>query len=141
MTTTGIHGLEKTIHLTNEWIKDVMDEMDTNDRNEAYLVLNSTLHALRDRLVVDEAVDLGSQLPMLIRGAYYEGYDPSGKPVKARHKDEFLALVKRELERTPGIDPEKAVRCVFSVLEKRISKGEIRDVKNMLPKDIREIWH
>lgn len=141
MTTTGIDGLEKTIHQTNEWIKDVMNEMNTQDRNEAYLALNSTLHALRDRLVVDEAVDLGAQLPMLIRGLYYEGYDPSGKPVKARHKDEFLALMKRDLARTPGIDPEKAARCVFSVLEKRISKGEIQNVKNMLPEDVKEIWH
>ena len=141
MTTTGIGGLEKTIHQTNEWIRDIMNEMNTQDRNKAYLALNSTLHALRDRLVVDEAVDLGAQLPMLIRGLYYEGYDPSGKPVKARHKDEFLALVKRDLARAPGIDAENAARCVFSVLEKRISKGEIENVKNMLPEDVKEIWH
>lgn len=141
MTTTGIHGFEKTIQLNNEWIKDVMDEMHTDNRNEAYLALSSTLHALRDRLVVDEAVDLGAQLPMLIRGAYYEGYRPSGKPVRARNKDEFLALMKKELARTPGIDPEKAARCVFSVLEKRLSKGEIRDVKRMMPEGVREIWH
>ena len=141
MTTTGIDGLERTIHQTNEWIRDIMDEMGTQDRNEAYLALNSTLHALRDRLVVDEAVDLGAQLPMLIRGLYYEGYDPSDKPAKARHKDEFFALMKRDLARTPGVDPERAARGVFSVLGKKISKGEIKDVKNMLPGDVREIWH
>jgi uncharacterized protein (DUF2267 family) len=30
------------------------------------------LHALRDRLTVEEASDLAAQLPMLIRGLYYE---------------------------------------------------------------------
>jgi uncharacterized protein (DUF2267 family) len=141
MTTVGIHGIERTIHLTNQWIKEIMEEMQTDDRNQAYLALNSTLHALRDRLVVDEAVNLGAQLPLLIRGLYYEGYSPSNKPVKARSRDEFFSLMKRDLSRTPGIDPEKAARSVFSVLGKRISRGEIRNVRNMLPEEIREIWH
>jgi uncharacterized protein (DUF2267 family) len=39
------------------------------------------------------------------------------------------------------VDPERAARGVFSVLGKKISKGEIKDVKNMLPGDVREIWH
>ena len=61
---------------------------------------------------------------MLIRGFYYEGSDPTGKPVKERHRDEFLARIQRELERYE-INPEHVARAVFQVVVNRISKGEI----------------
>jgi uncharacterized protein (DUF2267 family) len=140
MAETGISGLDATIQKTNEWINEVKDEIGCMDRNDAYLALRSTLHALRDRLIPEEAIDLGAQLPMLIRGMYFEGYTTSGKPIKVRHKDEFLGLVERELERNPEIDPEDAAEGVFAVLGRKISKGEIRDVKGMLPKEIGELW-
>jgi hypothetical protein len=59
------------------------------------------LHALRDCLIVDEAVNLGAQLPMLIRGFYYEGWRPEGRPFKYRHKEEFFAQVAKTL---PGME-------------------------------------
>lgn len=45
-----------------------MEELDWQDRHAAYLALRATLHALRDRLTVEEVAELGAQLPMLIRG-------------------------------------------------------------------------
>ncbi len=141
MTSTGIDGLENTIHKTNEWLNDIMEEEGWTDKNKAYLALRSTLHALRDRLVVEEAIDLGAQLPLLIRGLYYEGYTVSGKPDRSHTKDEFFSLIRKELERTPDIDAEEAARGVFSVLRKKVSKGEINDIQSMLPKEVQELWH
>jgi hypothetical protein len=40
-------------------------------------VLGGMLHVLRDRLTIQEAVQPGAQLPMLIRGLYWEGWDPA----------------------------------------------------------------
>jgi len=113
--------------------------LDCQDRHEAYLVLRATLHALRDRLTIEEAAQFGAQLPMLIRGFYYEGWDPTGKPLKERHKEEFLARIKQEL-RTQGTDPEQVARAVFQVLANRISEGEIQDVEHVLPGKIRDLW-
>jgi uncharacterized protein (DUF2267 family) len=97
------------------------------------------LHALRDRLTIEEVAQFAAQLPMLMRGFYYEGWDPSGKPLKQRHKDEFLARIAQEL--TPnGLDPEQIARAVFQVLANRISEGEIEDVEHVLPEDIRDLW-
>jgi uncharacterized protein (DUF2267 family) len=73
---------------------------------------------------------------MLIRGFYFEGWDPSGKPVKERHRNEFLARIERELERYEA-DPEVVARAVFLVLTNHISEGEIKDV---LPREIRDLW-
>ena len=82
---------DKTIQVTNLWLKALMDRMGEDDRHHAYTALRSTLQALRDRLPVNEAAHLGAQLPMLVRGFYYEGWHPAGTPVKERGKDEFVA--------------------------------------------------
>lgn len=141
MADTNVSGLDATIHKANEWINEVKNEMGCTDRNDAYLALRSTLHALRDRLMPEEAIDLGAQLPMLIRGIYYEGYTTSGKPIKVRQKKDFINLVERELTRNPEIDPEEAAEGVFAVIGRKISQGEINDIKSTLPKEIKELWH
>ena len=38
------------------------------------------------------------------------------------------------------IDPEKVVRAVFRVLSRRVTAGEIADVKHLLPAALRELW-
>jgi uncharacterized protein (DUF2267 family) len=139
MSTTGLEVFDRTIHKTNTWLKDVMEMLACEDRHEAYLALRATLHALRDRLTIEEVAQLAAQLPMLIRGFYYEGWDPSGKPVKERHRDEFLTRISQEL--TPySIDAEQVARAVFLVLANRISEGEIEDIEHVLPREIRDLW-
>jgi uncharacterized protein (DUF2267 family) len=95
---------------------------------------------LRDRLTVEEAAHLGAQLPMLVRGFYYEGWSPAGKPVKERHKEEFCAHVKEYFTREEDIDAEKIVRGVFKMLSRRITEGEIEDIKHIMPLELRELW-
>ena len=76
---------------------------------------------------------------MLIRGFYYEGWNPTGKPIKERHRDEFLTRIAQEL-RPDGIDAERAARAVFLLVANRISEGEIEDIEHILPKEIRDLW-
>jgi uncharacterized protein (DUF2267 family) len=104
------------------------------------MALKATLHALRDRLTVEEVAQLGAQLPMLIRGFYYEGWDPTGKPLRVRHKEEFFARIEQEFRQDDHIDPQRVARAVFTVLAKRVSEGEIEDVKHVLPTEIRDLW-
>ena len=140
MTATGLEVFDKTVQTTNSWLKEIM-ETTGPDRRRAYHVLTAVLHALRDRLTVDEAAQLGAQLPILVRGLYYDQWHhPSGKPERLRHKEEFLAAVETELDDIGPINPENATRAVFSVLEHHIAPGEIEDVKATLPTHIRELW-
>jgi uncharacterized protein (DUF2267 family) len=138
MSATGLEVFDRTIHKTNIWLKDLMEILGCADRQEAYAALRATLHALRDRLTIVETAQLAAQLPMLIRGFYYEGWDPT-KGVKERHRDEFLARIQRELARYE-MDPEPVARAVFLVMANRISEGEIEDVEHVLPREIRDLW-
>lgn len=140
MPATGIHGLDITIEKTNIWLKDVMEEMGSDDRERAYIALRSVLQTLRDRLSIEEAVELGAQLPMLIRGFYFEGWNPAGKPLKYRTKEEFLWPIVEAFRKDPDVNVEEVTRAVYRVLRRRISEGEISDIIGILPKPLREMW-
>jgi uncharacterized protein (DUF2267 family) len=137
MSMTGLEAFDSTVHKTNRWLNELMEILEWRDKHKAYMAMKAALHALRDRLTVDEAAQLGAQLPMLMRGFYYEGWDPSNKPLKERHREQFYALVARELD---AYDSRQVVTAVFTLLANRISEGEIEDVKQVLPSELRELW-
>ncbi|NIP71838.1 MAG: DUF2267 domain-containing protein [Gammaproteobacteria bacterium] len=141
MSSTGLEVFDTTLHKTSVWLGDLMRELDSDDRHKAYMALRAVLHTLRDRLMVDEAVNLGAQLPMLIRGFYYEGWRPSGKPLKYRHKEDFLRHVQEELPGFTEKDLEQVVSAVFRVLSGHVTGGEVEEVKHQMPPEVRELWH
>lgn len=137
MSMTGLDTFDATVHKTNEWLNQLMQVLGWTDKHQAYLAMRAALHALRDRLTVVEAAQLGAQLPMLVRGFYYEGWGPTGKPLKERKREEFLARIAGEFD---AEDPERIAGAVFKVLAKRVSEGEIEQVKHLLPAELRELW-
>ena len=131
---------EKTYRKSEDWLTDLCDQLSWNDRRKAHRVLRVTLHALRDRLPIEEVVQLGAQLPMLIRGLYYEGWRPSTSPSKDLDRAAFLAVVRDAFEDDPLFNSKKAVMAVFQLLESHISEGESRDIAAVLPKKLRSLW-
>lgn len=140
MSQTGLEVFDKTFHKTNEWLQDVMQELHTDDRKYAYRVLRASLHALRDRITVAEAADLGAQLPMLIRGFYFEGWKPGATPT-GDDLEEFLERIQSGMEDQPGVpDPRRWAQASFAVMARRVDPGEIEDVIGILPEEIRTLW-
>ena len=130
-----------TLQKTHVWLNDIMKELDWGEHpHKAYLALRTVLHTLRDRLTIEEAVQLGAQLPMLVRGFYYEGWTLKGKPGKERHKEDFLAPIKEAFKDDFSSRPESIARAVFKTLARHCSEGEIEDVKHSLPKELYELW-
>jgi uncharacterized protein (DUF2267 family) len=140
MTTTGLEALDSTVHQTNVWLKAIMGRLGTEDRHRAYLALRTTLHALRDRLQPEMAVHLGAQLPMLVRGIYYEDWHMAGTPTRERHKEEFLAHVAAGFRRGPEVDPQQVVRAVLATLVENIDPGQVSKIMAVLPHELRELW-
>lgn len=133
-------GLRRTVHTTSAWLKHIADEMGHGDKQRAYHALRGVLFALRDRLPVDEVMNLSAQLPTLVRGVYFEGYKAAGKPERYRSRDEFFERVQKELEVVNGGGPEAATHAVFHVLRAKVSEGEIEDIEHMLPGALKPLW-
>lgn len=140
MTTASLKQFDATIHKTNEWLSTLMEELEWNDRSGAYHAMRTVLHALRDRLTVEEAVDLAAQLPMLIRGFYFEGWQPAHVPIRVRTKEDFLDHIRDGYPENDWVDVDQVTRAVFRVLAKHISAGEIEDIRRCLPDALRELW-
>jgi uncharacterized protein (DUF2267 family) len=140
MAETGIRAFDTTLNKTHAWLHEIMEELGTKDRQRAYLALRSTLHALRDRLPPEEAVELGAQLPMLVRGFYYEGWKPSATPRRERTQQQFLEHVRHDFPEEGDFFPERAARAVLKVLGRHVTHGEIRAVKHLLPEPIQELF-
>ncbi|MDF2550459.1 MAG: hypothetical protein K0S07_1526 [Chlamydiales bacterium] len=143
---TSLDVFEATIQKTDAWLNEIMGRLQLDDRHLAYSALRGTLHALRDRMPVEVVAKVGAQLPMLIRGIYYEGWKPSITPVKIQDSDEFLDFTAAHLnnpyfiENNTLADTENLVRQVFAVIAQHISDGEVAHIKNVLPKKIAALW-
>ena len=140
MSQTSLTPFESTVQTTNAWLHDLQERLMWSDPHRAYHALRADLHALRDRLSVDQAAALAAQLPMLMRGFYYEGWHPHGKPRKERHREDFLAHVAAAFGDEPENDAEEITQAVFAVLSTHLSRGEIENVKRGLPLELRSLW-
>lgn len=127
--------IERSVEQTNVWLAELAEEFE-GGRGDAYRVLRAVLHALRDRVNVDEAAQLGAQLPTLVRGIYYAEWDPSRTPMGGGAKP-FLDRVVRDGRLSGETEAAFAVEAVMRILARHVSSGELEDVFSQLPPDLR----
>src|SRR5687767_2774816 len=139
MSATGLDVFDKTLQTTNIWLNEINERIGP-DRQLAWKVLSTVLHKLRDRLPVEAAAHLGAQLPLLVRGAYYDQFEPAKQPGTCRSRDEFVAEVAEWLTDSRPADPEEAITAVFAVLTRHIDAGQMAKTLGILPEPIRQIW-
>lgn len=140
MTHAAIPAFETTLQTTHAWIAELMANLGWDDDRRAYAALRAVLHAVRDHLSAESAAALGAQLPMLVRGFYYEGWRPGGKPVRERKLNEFLVRVEEAMRSDGAIDPRRVSEEVFALLNNRLSRGEARAVQAALPASLQCLW-
>jgi uncharacterized protein (DUF2267 family) len=134
-----VEVIDRNVEKTHVWLNELAEELDTEDRQAAYRVLRAFLHAVRDRLSVNEAAQLAAQLPDLIRGVYYEGWVPSRVPVSYPSLDEFLRRVSDEALLAGETEASYAATAAARVLHRHVSEGELEDVLGMLPEGLRAV--
>jgi uncharacterized protein (DUF2267 family) len=141
MSATGVPAFDSTLQTTHVWLNEICERVGWDrDPVRGYHALRAVLHALRDRLHPEDAAGFAAQLPLLIRGIFYEGWHPAGKPVKVRSAREFLTPVADAL---PGDAADRAAdvsRAVFRVVQKHVAPGEVADIIAAMPREIRALW-
>jgi uncharacterized protein (DUF2267 family) len=139
MATTGLDVFDKTLQTTNIWLDEIMAELGP-DRQTAWHALGAVLRPLRDRLPLELAAHLGAQLPLLVRGLYYDQWHPSRQPDRLRTLDEFLGRVKDGLQGIRPVNSRDATRAVFRTIFRHVDPGQVRKVIDALPDELRALW-
>lgn len=131
---------ETTLQKTNIWLKEISDLLHWDDHQRAYHGLRAVLHAVRDRLPVPEAAHFGAQLPMLVRGFYYDNWKPGSTPAKIKTTQEFYDVVRENFAADRNVNPIRLTEAVMTVLATNLSPGELEKLRGILPPHLREIW-
>jgi uncharacterized protein (DUF2267 family) len=138
MGAANLDVFEKTLQTTNIWL-DEISAVVVVDRRVAWKVLSVVLHKLRDRLPAALSAHLSAELPLLVRGVYYDQFEPDKPPMRWDY-DEFVSEVSKWLSDTRPVDPDLAIQAVFTVLSRHLPRGQIRKVQNALPEGLRSVW-
>jgi uncharacterized protein (DUF2267 family) len=138
MSQQRLETIESTTQKTHEWIARIAKTLHMEKR-DAWKSLRAVMQTVRDRLPVDNAVHFGAQLPMLIRGMYYEGWEPSKVPVKLTLR-EFLDAILEKIVSDRTIDPVEITQAVLAVVGSYVGLGEMGKVKHSFPRDMQNLF-
>jgi uncharacterized protein (DUF2267 family) len=128
-----------------KFVAEVASELGFDSDEQAERILTSVLHTLRDLLTPEESLHLVSQLPMMLKAIYVNGWRIHNKS-RVRSMDEFIESLLLKSPRTAPQDfgnDEKAIqraKGVFKVLRNHISMGEVKDIVSQLPPELTELW-
>lgn len=132
---THVPNLERSLQKTMELFKKIEEKTGFKANHEiTYKLLRAVLHTLRDRLQPQEVAHLGSQLPLIIRGMYYEDWNPSKVPEKL-NLEEFIQKVQEHTYLSQENFSE-TVRRVFWALEEFMGLGSLEKIKATFPKEL-----
>lgn len=140
MSFTGLPVFDDTLHTTNTWLHEITSRCDLRDRQQGYRLMRVCLHTIRDAISVTASANLTAQLPMLIRGIYYEGWEPASVPKRIRSVDAFLEDIEASFSEVPDFDGAAAFIEFISVMAMHVSPGELAHLQKMMPEEIKPLW-
>jgi uncharacterized protein (DUF2267 family) len=140
MSSQGLEVIDHTVQLTHEWINELCERLDWDSHRDALRLLRATLRQIRDHLGHDEVAQFSAQMPLLVRGMFFEGWTPAHTPIQNRNADHFLSAISAQVGDVAGWRGADDIVAVFKTLNTKISAGEIADIKASLPKAIRQMW-
>jgi uncharacterized protein (DUF2267 family) len=141
MATDTVDLIGRTVSETNHWLREIDEELAWDDRQGALQALRGVLHLIRDRVPLDESAQFSAQLPTLVRGIYWEQWDPSRTPITDRSEAVLLhRVVEAFAADDRPLDPPAIARAVFTVLTRHLSWGEVDDVRRSFPRRMQQLW-
>lgn len=141
MANTALSVFDTTVQKSTTWVDDLAAKLGWDDRHNTFQALRITLHALRDRILPEEALNFGAQLPILLAGFFYENYRLADVPTKERTKEAFLSKIQEELQRSNiEAEPEPVVRAVFQTIAEHVNPGPASEVIHGMTTELKDLW-
>ena len=131
-------AFDSSLQKSNLWLKDVQQAARLRSRFQAYSAVRVVLHALRDCLPAAHAVKLSAQMPLLLKGIFFDGWRLAPKPHRL-DRDQFFGRLRNELAVQPEIDPSLALEAVIVCLYRHLSPDAIDRALFVLPREIRTL--
>lgn len=133
----GYTSFATTVDKANHILAQIEDDYGwpKDRRGQSYAALRTVLHTLRDRMTVDQTAQFAAGLPMVVRGMFYEGWEPSRVPQRM-NADEFRERVREGFSYnvTGGTDP--LVKTVVGALRHHVSDGEWAKITSTMPDEL-----
>lgn len=139
MTITGLDIFDRTVQKSIIWVDAIRDELTLKDRDQAYHLLRVVLHELRNHLPMMQVVRLGAQLPILLRGVYYDGWNPSAIGNKDK-LPEFLINLRLQVDPAMNLSVHAVAKCVLEVISEQADIDEVRQIVVTMPQEVRWLW-
>ena len=95
--TRTIHVFDRTVHEAHDWINELTGRLGWSSERDALRLLRTVMCKIRDHLPVNEMAQFAAQLPLILRGMYYEGWQPKKTPVHERDATDFIKDVETEV--------------------------------------------
>lgn len=135
--------LEKSFHKTIDWLYDIEEACgwDEGDQKKALGVLRAVLHQLRDLFPIESAAHFSAQLPLFIRGLFFESWVPGKEPSRIRKKEDFLEAVYQSIQVYNEPDIEKVVKNVLYVIFQKIDPLEKEKIIKIVPDGLKELFY
>jgi uncharacterized protein (DUF2267 family) len=131
----------------NTFLKNYTKEMNLGDnKDKAGRILSSILHALRDIIPTEESLQLIAQFPMFLKAVYVNGWTIKKNRPKIKRMADFIDLVRKhdgpsainDFEYSEEV-AEQYIDTTFILLRQYISLGEMEDIRDGLPKDLKSM--
>ncbi|MFW5688518.1 MAG: DUF2267 domain-containing protein [Spirochaetota bacterium] len=127
----------------NEFMHRLARELGHPDReDQAAILLRAVLHALRDRISMQENLHVVSQLPMFLKGVYVDQWSYSEELDRLKTADEFARRVEENQEQLGeqrfdwNASTQELITKVLASVEEYLTEGEVKDIKSELPDEI-----
>jgi len=140
MSARGLEVFDSTWQKAHEWVNELRERLDWSSDRDTLRLLRVTLHQIRDRIPVNETAQLSAQLPIMIRGMYFEGWQPHLVPLADRRAVDVINAIEHHIGDVMDYRGQQDIITVFKLLNARISRGQVNDIRHNLPEDIRALW-
>jgi uncharacterized protein (DUF2267 family) len=128
-----MHPFEKINQTATPWVESMMAELSTTDPHRALRALGAGLEAVRELLTPAQAARFGARLPLLIRGLFFEGWNPTIAPREIHRRDQFLALVGGKYAPRADVPTDAIVAAFLGVLDRQLGAEALAEVASKLP--------